>query len=86
MAAQILLATLAVPVEHPDLDLLKVQVHMTTYAAMENVKARLENARKMCMYAGINAIPTRCVSRPCCHPTPSRWLHPAARSAPLRVG
>eukprot|EP00037_Helgoeca_nana_P001577 m.27848 g.27848 ORF g.27848 m.27848 type:complete len:1081 (+) comp11962_c0_seq1:89-3331(+) len=59
MAAQVLLATLAVPVQHPDLDILKVQVHQTTYAAMENSKARIENTRKMCMYAGINSIPTR---------------------------
>jgi len=59
MAAQVLVATLAVPVQHPDLDILKVQVHQTTYAAMESAKARIENARKMCMLASISAIPTR---------------------------
>ena len=59
MAAQVLLATLAVPVQHPDLDILKVQVHQTTYAAMESAKARIENTRKMCQYANVTSIPTR---------------------------
>ena len=39
--------------------LCNLQVHQTTYAAMENAKARIDNVRKMCMFAGINAIPTR---------------------------